>query len=100
MIYKNEISSKAAKTVLLEMFNTGVDPCGVVDKKSLRQITDDSSIEKIVKEVVAKNPKAVEDYKKGKQNALQFLAGQVMAASRGTANPGKARELLLKILSK
>ncbi|MGA2418160.1 MAG: Asp-tRNA(Asn)/Glu-tRNA(Gln) amidotransferase subunit GatB [Candidatus Staskawiczbacteria bacterium] len=98
MIYKGEISSKVAKMVLLEMFNTGVDPSGIVDENNWRQMSDDSELEKIAKEVVSKNPKAVEDYKAGKQNSLQFLAGQVMAATRGTAKPEKVQELLKKII--
>jgi aspartyl-tRNA(Asn)/glutamyl-tRNA(Gln) amidotransferase subunit B len=48
--------------------------------------------------VIEKNPKAVEDYKNGKENALQFMAGQVMAATRGRAEPGKVQELLKKLL--
>ncbi|MCX6721456.1 MAG: Asp-tRNA(Asn)/Glu-tRNA(Gln) amidotransferase subunit GatB [Candidatus Staskawiczbacteria bacterium] len=98
MIYKNEISSKVAKAVLLEMFNTGVDPSDIVDDNNWRQMSDDSELEKIIKDVVAKNPKAVEDYKAGKQNSLQFLVGQVMAATRGTASPEKVRSLLKKII--
>lgn len=100
MIYKNEISSRVAKTVLVEMFNTGVDPSSFVDDNNLRQMQDSGELEKIIKEVIEKNPKAVADFKAGKQNSVQFLAGQVMAATRGTANPDKARELLLEILSK
>jgi aspartyl-tRNA(Asn)/glutamyl-tRNA(Gln) amidotransferase subunit B len=98
MIYQGEISSKVAKTVLLEMFNMGVDPSTFVDENKLRQVSDGTELEKFVKEVIEKNPKAVEDFKAGKQNALQFLAGQVMAATRGTANPERARELLKKLL--
>lgn len=98
MIYKNEISSKVAKMVLFEMFNTGVDPSSVVDDNNWRQMSDTSELEKIVKDVVGKNPKAVADYKAGKQNSMQFLAGQVMAATRGTAKPEKVQELLKKIL--
>lgn len=63
-------------------------------------MSDDSELEKIMKEVIAKNPKPVEDYMAGKQNALQFLAGQVMAATRGTAKPEKVQELLKKMLLK
>ncbi len=100
MIYKNEISSKVAKMVLADMFNTGVDPSSFVDENNLRQITDDSELEKIIKEIISKNPKPVEDYKAGKQNALQFLAGQVMAKTRGTAKPEKVQELLKKCLKK
>ncbi|MGD0577241.1 MAG: Asp-tRNA(Asn)/Glu-tRNA(Gln) amidotransferase subunit GatB, partial [Candidatus Staskawiczbacteria bacterium] len=98
MIYKNEISSKVAKMVLVDMSNTGSDPSSIVDENNWRQMSDDSELEKIVKEVVAKNPKAAEDYKAGKQNSLQFLAGQVMAATRGTAKPETVHEILKKIL--
>ena len=98
MIYKNEISSKVAKMVLLDMFNTGSDPSQFVKENNLGQMTDDSELEKIVKDIVKKNSKPVEDYKSGKQNVLQFLTGQVIKESRGTANPDKVRELLKKIL--
>lgn len=100
MIYKQEISSKAAKIVLLEMFNTGSDPSDIVEEKKLGQIKDGGEIEKVVKDVISKNPKAVEDYKQGKQNALQFLSGQVMAKTRGTANPMLVQEILKKLLVK
>ena len=98
MIYKNEISSKVAKMVLKDMFNTGSDPSTIVDENNWRQISDDSELEKIIKETIAKNPKAVADYKVGNKNALQFLTGQVMAATQGTANPQKVRQILDRIL--
>ena len=99
MIYKNEISSKVAKMVLADMLNTGADPSTIVDENNWRQMSDDSELEKIIKEVIEKNPKAVEDYKAGKQNAAQFLAGQVMAKTRGTAKPDKVQELLSELLN-
>ena len=98
MIYKGEISSKIAKMVLNDMFNTGADPSSLVDENNLRQMTDEAALEKIIKEVIVKNEKAVQDYKAGKLNSLQFLLGQVMAATRGTADPEKVQELLKKIL--
>jgi aspartyl-tRNA(Asn)/glutamyl-tRNA(Gln) amidotransferase subunit B len=98
MIYKNEIGSKVAKTVLLEMFNTGGDPSNIVEENNLGQMTDEPVLEKIIKEVIEKNPKPVEDYKAGKQNVLQFLAGQVMKETRGTANPDNVQNLLKKNL--
>ena len=98
MIYQGEISSKIAKMVIADMLNTGSDPSDVVDDNNWRQISDDSAIEKTIKEIIAKNPKAVEDYKNGKIASLQFLAGQVMAATRGTANPDKVQELLKKLI--
>jgi aspartyl-tRNA(Asn)/glutamyl-tRNA(Gln) amidotransferase subunit B len=99
MIYKGEISSKVAKMVLPEMFKTGGDPSNIVQENNWGQMSDDGELEKVVREVIAKNPKPVEDYKSGKQNVLQFLAGQVMAITRGTAKPDKVQEMLKKILS-
>jgi aspartyl-tRNA(Asn)/glutamyl-tRNA(Gln) amidotransferase subunit B len=99
MIYKNEISSKIAKMVLLEMFDEGSDPSDIVEKNNWKQVSDNSELEKIIAEVITQNQKAVEDYKQGKQNALQFLAGQVMAKTKGTANPNMVREILAKLLT-
>jgi len=98
MLYKNEISSKIAKIVLKEMFETGADPSHIIDDKGISQIGDETEIENIIKEVILKNPKAVEDYKKGKLESFQFLIGKVMAESKGRANPDKTRELLKKLL--
>ncbi len=98
MIYRDEISSKVAKMVIVDMFNTGSDPSTIVDENNWRQMSDNSELEKIIKEVLTKNPKAAEDYRAGKQNSLQFLAGQIMAVTRGTANPDKVQELLKKLL--
>jgi len=98
LIYKGDLSSKMAKQVLNEMFKTGADPSHIIEDKGLSQITDDSEIEKIVKDLISKNPKVVEDYKKGKENALQFLVGQVMSATKGRANPEKVNQLLKSLL--
>ena len=98
LIYKGEISSKIAKQVLKEMFETKADPSHIIEEKGLTQLTDTGEIENIIKQVISKNPKAVEDYKKGKQNALQFLAGQVMAATNGRAKPDSVQDLLKKLL--
>jgi len=98
MIYKGEIGSKVAKMVLQIMFNTGNDPSQIVEENNLGQMTDESALEAIVKEIIEKNPKPAADYKSGKQNALQFLAGQVMKETRGTAKPDTVHELLKKNL--
>lgn len=98
MINKGDISSKIAKEVLKEMYKSGADPSHIIEDKGLVQITDEGEIEKAVKRVIEKNPKPVEDYKKGKETALQFLAGQVMVLTRGKANPQKVQELLKRLL--
>jgi aspartyl-tRNA(Asn)/glutamyl-tRNA(Gln) amidotransferase subunit B len=98
MIYENEISSKIAKIVLPEMLKTGKDPSHIIEDKRLEQISDEGRLEQIIKMVVENNPKSVGDYKAGKQNALQFLAGQVMRETKGAANPLKIQEILKKLL--
>ncbi len=98
LIYKSRISSKIAKTVLKEMFGTGADPSHIIEEKGLTQLTDIGEIEKIIKDVISKNPKPVEDYKKGKENALQFLIGQVMARTRGRAEPDTVQQFLKKLI--
>ncbi len=98
LIYEGKISSKIAKQVLGEMFKTGADPSHIIEEKGLTQITDEVEIEKIIKEVISKNPKAVEDFKSGKTNAFQYLIGQVMTVTRGKANPEAISKLLTKLL--
>jgi len=98
MIYEEEISSKVAKMVLAEMVNTGNDPSNIVDEHNWRQIQDAGELEKIIKNVLEKNQKAIKDYQSGNKNALQFLAGQIMKETRGTADPKKVREILDKII--
>jgi aspartyl-tRNA(Asn)/glutamyl-tRNA(Gln) amidotransferase subunit B len=100
LIEKGEISSAIAKQVLKEMFARGKDPSHIINEKGLAQVKNQGEIETIAKEIIAKNPKAVEDFKKGKQNALQFLVGQTMAASKGKANPDIAAQALRKLLEK
>ncbi len=93
-IYHQEISSSGAQVLLKEMFETGEDPSDIIEKKDLAQVSDVSELEIAAKEVIAENPKPVEDYKKGKKESLQFLVGLVMKKTRGKANPQVAREIL------
>jgi aspartyl-tRNA(Asn)/glutamyl-tRNA(Gln) amidotransferase subunit B len=64
----------------------------------LSQISDESEIGGIVKKVLSENKKAVEDYKKGKENALKFLVGQAMAATKGRAEPERLNKILKKAI--
>jgi aspartyl-tRNA(Asn)/glutamyl-tRNA(Gln) amidotransferase subunit B len=98
LIYEGKVSSSGAQSLLKEMFDTGGDPSDILDEKGLGQMSDEEEIEKIVDLVVANNQKSVDDFKKGKSNALQFLIGQVMKESGGKANPKTAEELLKKKL--
>ncbi|MBE7446562.1 MAG: Asp-tRNA(Asn)/Glu-tRNA(Gln) amidotransferase subunit GatB [Planctomycetia bacterium] len=96
IIEKGTISSTIAKEVFSEMIQTGKDPKTVVEEKKLVQISDEGLIEAIITKVISGNPDAVEDYKKGKKNALTFLVGQVMKETKGKANPKMVNELLEK----
>ena len=98
MIEGNEISSSAAQTVLKEMFDTGADPSHIVESKELKQVSDEGELNKIVEDVIKNNQKSVDDYKKGKENALQYLVGQVMKESKGQANPGVVKNILTELL--
>ncbi|MCH8741907.1 Asp-tRNA(Asn)/Glu-tRNA(Gln) amidotransferase subunit GatB [Patescibacteria group bacterium] len=99
LIYEGKISSKIAKMILNEMFQTGADPSHIIKEKGLELITDTAEIEKIVKVVLAQDQKAVKDYKKGKEGTLQFLVGQVMKESRGKADPQIAADFLKKLIT-
>ena len=99
LIDKKEISNNAGKTVLDEIIFSDKTPAQVVEEKGLRQISDSSFLEKVADEVLAANPKAVEDYKKGKTNVVGFLVGQCMRASKGQGNPTTLREIMEKKLA-
>ncbi len=98
LILKGGVSSRIAKDILREMVATGMDPNEIIKEKELTQISDESEITRIVEKVIIENQDAVESYKKGKTNSLQFLAGQVMAEAKGRANPQVVQELLKKTL--
>lgn len=90
-----KISSKIAKDVFETMLKDGKTPSEIISAGGMLQISDDSELDKIVTEVLAANPKSIEDYKNGKDNALKFLMGQVMKASKGKANPVRATEMIV-----
>ena len=98
MTFEKKITSAAAKKVLAEMIETGADPDHIVEEKGLLQLNDKEEISKIAKEVIDKNSKAVEDYKGGNLNILQFLLGQVIGRTKGKANPAITKEVLEELL--
>jgi aspartyl-tRNA(Asn)/glutamyl-tRNA(Gln) amidotransferase subunit B len=98
IIYRGEINSSVAQTVLGEMFEKGGDPSQIIEEKGLAQTNDEGELEKIAEQVIAENPKSVEDYQKGKENAIKFLMGQVMKVTKGKANPGIAMAILVRKL--
>ncbi len=98
LVEDGTLSISAAKTVLGDMFETGRPAAHIVKEKGLRQISDADELGRIVNEVLAANPKPVEEYLGGKEQALRFLVGQVMRATRGKANPRLVNDLLRETL--
>ena len=99
MIYTNKISSSGAQQVLKIMFDKGSDPSQVVDEQNLTQVSDEKELDSIIDKIIKENPKPVQDFKSGNQNALQFLVGQAMKESKGKANPKIVMNILKKKLS-
>ncbi|MBD3296390.1 MAG: Asp-tRNA(Asn)/Glu-tRNA(Gln) amidotransferase subunit GatB [Candidatus Omnitrophica bacterium] len=94
MVSQSRISRLVAKDVLVECIESRRGPEDIVKEKGLEQVSDTSELESIIDRVVAENRKTVDDFRGGKQNALSYLIGQVMRATRGKANPKVAGEML------
>ncbi|MFA7194071.1 MAG: Asp-tRNA(Asn)/Glu-tRNA(Gln) amidotransferase subunit GatB [Candidatus Paceibacterota bacterium] len=95
MILKNEISSRGAKDILAVMVVEGGDPEKIADEKGLKQQSDAGALEAIVDQIISENSAVFEEFKAGKDASLQFLIGQGMKISKGSANPQMLRELFL-----
>jgi aspartyl-tRNA(Asn)/glutamyl-tRNA(Gln) amidotransferase subunit B len=98
MVRSGQITRTVAKDVIEESFKTGKAPQEIVREKGLGQISDEGLLAEIVTKVLTENPKAVADFRAGKEAALGFLQGQVMKATSGKADPHKVRALLLEKL--
>ena len=94
LVDNGTLGGPAAKTVFEEMFKSGKCASDIVTERGLAQINDASEIEGIVDRVIASNGQAVEDYKKGREQALQFLVGQVMRDTKGRADYIVVNELI------
>ncbi len=99
LVAKGTLSGKMAKDVLAEMFRTGKSASQVVSEKGLEQISDPEKIAAAAREIIAANPKQVEQYRQGKTATLGWFVGQVMKATRGQANPQLVQEVLKKELA-
>jgi aspartyl-tRNA(Asn)/glutamyl-tRNA(Gln) amidotransferase subunit B len=98
MIRKGNLSSRGGKDLLAILYTEGGDPEALAKEKGLIQKSDPDALKKIVIETITANPKPVEEYKGGKEASLQFLVGQGMRASRGSANPQVLTELFKEAL--
>jgi aspartyl-tRNA(Asn)/glutamyl-tRNA(Gln) amidotransferase subunit B len=81
------------------MWASGKDADAIIAERGLRQITDPAAIERVIDEVMAKNPGQLADYRAGKDKLFGFFVGQVMKATGGKANPAELNELLKTKLS-
>jgi aspartyl-tRNA(Asn)/glutamyl-tRNA(Gln) amidotransferase subunit B len=98
MVATNVVSSRGAKDILVIMVSLGGNPETIATEKGLKQVSDTGSMEKIAKEVIESHPNVVAEYKAGKEASLQFLVGQGMKVSKGSANPGVLRDTIKKII--
>ena len=94
MIEAGKISRSAAKEVFEELLITNKTPEEIVEEKGLSQMSGTDELEKIILEVIAQNPEAVEAYLGGKEQSIGFMMGQVMKMSKGKANPQMAKDIL------
>ena len=98
-VASDELNTKKAREVLVEMIQTGKSASEIIESRGLAQISDSSELEPIIQRVLAENPKAVEDFRGGKQAAAGPLIGRVMKETGGQANPGLVRQMLMEKLN-
>ncbi|MBU4360990.1 Asp-tRNA(Asn)/Glu-tRNA(Gln) amidotransferase subunit GatB, partial [Patescibacteria group bacterium] len=97
MLFTNKVSTKNANLLLERMLETGGDPSNILEDEDLS--SGDLDLEKLVQEIINKNPEQVSQFKAGKTNLLKFFLGQAMKESQGKANPQEAENLLLQKLA-
>jgi aspartyl-tRNA(Asn)/glutamyl-tRNA(Gln) amidotransferase subunit B len=98
LIDKGVINGPATKTVFEEMFYSGKHASEIIKEKGLNQINDADELKAVIKRVIEDNAKSVADFRNGKQQALTFLVGHVMKATRGRANPAMVKDILMQEL--
>ena len=99
LIAQGKTSGKLAKEIFPKMFSTGDAPEAIMQREGLTQISDEGALGKIIDDVIAANPKQLEQYRAGKTTVIGFFVGQVMKASRGQADPAAVNKLLAEKLS-
>ena len=100
LVDKKEISSKQAKEVLTEALEENKNPLDIINEKDIKQNTNVDEILNIINEVLVENPSAIETYKSGRDNIVDYLVGQVMKKTRGTANPSITRSKMIEEIEK
>ncbi|MDP3948495.1 MAG: Asp-tRNA(Asn)/Glu-tRNA(Gln) amidotransferase subunit GatB [bacterium] len=100
LIADSKINSRQAKDILRKMFETGDNPEDIISKSGIQSVSDEGSMKTVALEVIEENPKAIEDFKKGKTASIQFLVGKTMAKLHGAGDPGTIKRILEQELSK
>ncbi|MDD5744630.1 MAG: Asp-tRNA(Asn)/Glu-tRNA(Gln) amidotransferase GatCAB subunit B, partial [Mesotoga sp.] len=98
MIDSGRISNSIAKEILPEVIERKRSPASIVKEKGLEQINDDGVIETAIREAMESNPKAVQQFREGKEGVLGYFVGAVMKATRGKANPARVNEMARRLL--
>jgi len=99
-IEEGKITGTIAKTVLQECFSTGKEPGEIIKEKNLVHIQDEDTINEVIRETVKENPRALNDYKNGKEQAVSYLIGQIMRKTKGQVNPVILKKNLLEYMDK
>lgn len=97
LVVDGEISSRVAKDLLPEIFAEGISPRQVAKERNLLMQTDDSSLRALALQIAAENPAVIADFQAGKENALQYLVGQAMKATKGAADPKRMQEIFKEV---
>ena len=100
LIDDGTISGRIAKDVFEKMYRSGEPALAIVEREGLTQVADAQALGAVVDQILAANPKVVQDYRAGKKAALGFLVGQIMKATQGRANPALVNALLVEKLPK
>jgi len=98
LLVESKIGSKVAKAILAELFASPKGPLQIAEERNLLQLSDESSLQLIIDDIVAENKVVVDEYRAGKEAALQFLVGQGMKKTKGTANPESLTSLIQKTI--
>ena len=100
MVDGGVINRTVAKTVFEEIFVHDADPDVYVEEKGLKVVNDEGALRKAIEEIIAANPRSVEDYRNGKERAMGFLVGQTMRAMKGKADPSMVNQIVKELLTK
>ncbi len=92
------ISTSSGRQILIDCWQDGGNVDNIIEQKGLKQISDSGELEKMIDDIIAKNPSQVSDYKNGKTKLMAFFVGQVMKVTKGKANPTEVNQLLMQKL--